>query len=301
MVFIILALILLSVNEVVACDICGSNTSNTIVDINAGQPKNYLQYGTFVKKVSFQDPTNDLSNSVMWGQLLTGAYSPHKRVEIKTVVPILYLSNTMKSAQATHNWGLGDVLIQGAYQVWERLPFENKSWSQFLTVSGGVELPTGSYAVSEDPLLSNISFGSKSFDFVLGANYRINKFKGNWSIGSIVKLNTINQERMLYGNTYSVYQQGTYEVLSKKHKLTAVGGFRYDYNERNILREIYQSKSGGHVVQSLLGLQGSKKQWTWNVNYLQPLWQQNGKDAFKHRATIFTSVQYQFSTKKSKS
>lgn len=291
---------LLSINEVVACDICGSNTSNTIVDFNGGQPKNYLQYSTFVKKVKFNDPSNDLSSSLMWGQMITAAYSPHKKVEIKAVLPVLYLNNSMKTSITTHNFGLGDVLVQGTYQVWEKLPFENRSWSQFLSVSAGIELPTGSYVVSEDPLLSNISFGSKSLDFVLGASYRINKFKGNWVAGSIVKLNTINKEKMLYGNTYSVYQQGTYEVWSKKHKLTVLAGVRYDFNERNILRSIYQSKSGGHVVQSLIGLQGTQKQWTWNLNYLQPIWQKNGKDAFSHQATFLASVQYQLPSKKTK-
>lgn len=297
----LLAFLLLFVGEVSACDICGSNTSNTIIDFNGGQPQDYIQYSTFVKSVQFQDPNNDLSSSWMLGQMLTGAYSPHQRWELKTVVPILFLHNQMKTSTSVRHWGLGDILIQSSYMAWQKLPFEKKVWTQSLNLSAGIELPTGSYIVSEDPLLSNISFGSKSIDFLLGANYRIIKFKGSWTIGSLVKLNTVNKLEMLYGNTYSLYQQGAYEVLSKKHKISLMLGARYDYNERNILRSIYQSMSGGHVVQSLLGVQGRMNQWTWNVNYLQPVWQKNGKDAFMHRSTVLVSVQFQFKKNPTKS
>lgn len=297
MFILLLMCMLICMSPIYACDICGSNTSNTLIDLGGSQPQSYIQYGTFTKAIQFQDPDNDLQKSLMWGQLLTGAYTPHEKVELKAVLPILHLSNTMRTGKGDRYWGLGDMLLQAQVQIWNRKPFERREWAQTLTLMGGVELPTGSYAVSEDPLLSNISFGSKSFDFVLGGNYRINKFKGALTSGTIVKLNTANKEKMYYGNSYGFYQQGSYEVYSGKHKIILLGGWRYDMIERNILRNIYQPKSGGHLVQSILGIQGKQNQWTWNLNYLQPLWQKNGKDAFVHKQTLLASFQYQFKSK----
>jgi len=296
--YLLVVLLLLWSVPVLGCDICGSNTASSVVDFNSAQPKSFIQHTFFVKKIDFQDPGNDLDHSIMWGQLYTGAYSLKSKAEFRATLPVIFLNNRYKSATAQKNWGLGDAMLQVNTKIIDALPFGDKKWRHTLIGTGGIELPTGSYVLTEDPLLTNVAFGSRSLDFLLGAQYRMSKFKGAFSTGIFAKLNTMNRNQLQYGHQYSWFAQGTYKFLDKKTEWQASLGSRFEHNNRNILNNIYQSKSGGDILQVMTGIHGGKKQWSWGISYQQPVWQKNGKDAFLHGSTLITTLQYQFKIKK---
>lgn len=276
-----------------ACDFCGCSPASSNWDQDAVQPSSYLQHSLFIKNVDFNDPDNTLNNSLIIGQLLIGAYSPIKKLELRATLPVLSMYNYFSENATQKEWGLGDALLQVNYLLVDIKPFEDKKLSHSLIATGGIELPTGSYAVSEDPLLSNIAFGSKSVDYSTGFLYKLTKFKGAFSAGTTAKLNTANRNDIRYGHQFNVFMQGAYLLSDKVVKWRATLGTRYDYSSRNIFRGIYQNKTGGNLWQMTAGINGAKKRWAWGVVYQQPILQNNGNGAFVHRPTIFTSLNFQ--------
>lgn len=295
--YLIIVLTIAFAGNVYSCDFCGCNPSTAAWDQQTGVPANFVQHTLFVKNVRFSDPDSDLSQSMLFGQLLTGAWSPSKKFEIRATVPVLMIANDFGESGRTPTWGLGDILLQTNVLLLNKTPFGSKKWGHKLLAFGGAELPTGNYVFSEDPLLGNVAFGSKSFDFIAGAFYKASKFKGSFSAGTNAKLNTQNREELRFGHQWSAFAQGGY-ILADKHVRWELNlGTRYDLAGRNVLRSIYQNKTGGQVWQLTTGLSAKKGSWNWNFLYQQPLVQENGNGVFQHSASLFTSVAYQFNAK----
>lgn len=277
-----------------ACDFCGCNPSTAMWEQDAGMPSSFVQHSQFLKTVRFQDPENSLRKSLVWGHLLTGAYSPVQKLEIKGILPVLMISNSFSENNRSNQFGLGDALLQLQYLAWESKPSDKRFSGHMLSVNAGIELPTGSYAISEDPLLSNIAFGSKSIDFQIGGIYKISKFRWSFTAGSTARINNANRDDVRLGHLWSTFVNGTYALSEQKVAWRASIGSRTDYTSRNVFRSIYQNKTGGTVWQMTAGLNGSTRQWSWGVQYLQPVFQKNGMDVFEHRSAIQTTIQYKF-------
>jgi hypothetical protein len=295
----LLIVLLLGVSHVYACDFCGCSPATASWDQNAAQPASFLQHTLFMKVVEFNDPTNDLQQSRLIGHLFIGAFAPAERWEIRTTLPVMMISNSFAELPRQKEWGLGDVLLQVNFLAVNQRPFGEKSWGHKLLVIGGSELPTGSYAVSEDPLLSNVAFGSRSVDFMLGSLYKASRFRGSFTAGSTMKLNTTNSSDLRFGHQWALFAQGAYSLTSKKLKWEMMMGSRVDVAGRNILRSIYQNKTGGTLWQLSSGIQATADRWGFGLLYQQPLLQNNGGGVFQHQPTLFTHLIYQFKSKKS--
>jgi hypothetical protein len=282
-----------------ACDFCGCSPAIASWDQNAAQPASFLQHTLFMKVVDFNDPTNDLQQSRLTGQLFIGAFAPAERWEVRATLPLMMISNTFAESPLQREWGLGDALLQANFLAVNKQPFGEKSWGHRLLVIGGIELPTGSYAVSEDPLLSNVAFGSRSTDFMLGGIYKAKRFKGSFTAGSTVKINTTNRNDLQFGHQLAVFAQGGYTLASKKLSWDFMLGSRVDVAGRNILSNIYQNKTGGTLWQLSSGINASIGQWGFGLLYQQPLLQNNGGGVFQHQPTFFTNLIYQFKRKQS--
>jgi hypothetical protein len=282
-----------------ACDFCGCSPATASWDQNAAQPASFLQHTLFMKVVDFNDPTNDLQQSRLIGQLFIGAFAPAERWEVRATLPLMMISNTFAESPLQREWGLGDALLQANFLAVNKQPFGEKSWGHRLLAIGGIELPTGSYAVSEDPLLSNVAFGSRSVDVMLGGIYKTSRFKGNFTAGSTLKLNSTNRNDLRFGHQLAIFAQGGYQLSSGKVKWDMMLGSRVDVAGRNILSNIYQNKTGGTLWQLSSGINASTGQWGFGLLYQQPLLQNNGGGVFKHQPTFFTNLIYQFKRKQS--
>jgi hypothetical protein len=276
-----------------ACDFCGCSPSTATWDQNVNSPASYIQISPFVKGVNFNDPSSSLNSSFLTGSLLKGSYAPATFVELSVQLPFMYINNQF-SETSQSNVGIGDLLILSNFRVLQKAPSGEKKTGHTLMLNGGIELPTGSYAVSEDPLLSNVSFGSKSVDYVMGGAYKLSIFRGAFITGSSVKLNTLNKEDLKFGHQLSVYTQGTFSFMKKEIMWQPALGSRYDFYARNIYRGINQNKTGGDLLQITAGISAGKGKWGWGMQIMQPLWQQNGGGVFKHLTSAYFSLQYQF-------
>lgn len=275
------------------CDFCGCSPSSATWDQSANNPSSYIQFTPFFKAVKFSDPASDLQKSYLAGSLLRVAYSPAKQLEISAQMPVMFLSNHF-SKNKQNSPGNGDLQLIFQARIFQKLPGTEQKTGHSLIVNGGVELPTGSYTVSEDPLLSNIAFGSKSYDLIAGAAYKLSVFKWALVSGGNVKINTENKEDMKFGNQYVLFAQGSYNFMKKSVMWQPMAGLRYEHSDRNIYRNINQNKTGGNVMQFTAGISGGIKKWGWGVQLMQPLWQNNGGGIFRHSPSAYLSFQYQF-------
>jgi hypothetical protein len=101
------------------------------------------------------------------------------------------------------------------------------------------------------------------------------------------------------GHQWNTFFQAGYELSSSPLAWRVSAGTRLDYASRNVLREIYQNKTGGWVWQLTAGVNGAKGKWAWGILYHQPLIQKNGNGAFRHLPSILTSIQFRFKKTKS--
>lgn len=276
-----------------ACDFCGCSPSTATWDQNINSPASYIQVSPFLKGLQFNDPSSSLNSSFLTGSLFKGSYAPAQFVELSAQLPLLYINNKFSETRQS-NLGIGDLLVMSNFRVFQIAPSGDKKAGHTLMLNGGIELPTGSYAISDDPLLSNIAFGSKSVDYVLGAAHKLSVFRGALVSGASVKLNTLNKEDLRFGHQLTTYTQGSFSFMKKEIMWQPISGVRYDFYARNVYRGINQNKTGGHLLQLTAGISGGKGKWGWGMQIMQPLWQQNGGGVFKHLTSAYFSLQYQF-------
>lgn len=283
-----------------ACDLCGCSPSTSLWDQDASKPSSFIQHSIFIKAVKFDDPDNDLAKATFWGQMLTGAWAAHERIELRAILPVISVHNHYQQLNVhQQRWGLGDGLVQVNWQVLNKLPEGDRVAAHSLIAFGGLELPTGNYAFSEDPLLGNIAFGSRSVDFQAGGIYSMTRYLWSVSTGTSLKMNTLNRNDLRMGNQWNSFLQAGYEVSSSPLAWRISAGTRFDYASRNVLREIYQNKTGGWVWQLTAGVNGAKGNWGWGILYQQPIIQYNGNGAFRHMPSILTNIQFRFKNSKS--
>jgi hypothetical protein len=270
--------VLLSVNTVNACEICGCGLGNYYIGLLPQFNHKFFglryQYRQF-KTVMSGDPTQ-FSHDYYKTMELWAGWNIGKRWQVLAILPYNYVHQVSDDG-VTNNQGIGDIAAMVNYKVFDKMGGIGKSGSfaQQLWVGVGVKLPTGKFNVdATDPALvaiANTQTGTASTDFMLNAMYnvRINKIGINTSAS--YKLNTTNRDKYTFGNKFSASSFASYTVSKGALAFVPNIGILYENSAVNKLDKVTVAQTGGNLLAGSAGLEISFKKFTVGSNVQLPI------------------------------
>lgn len=186
------------------------------------------------------------------------------------------LSSAHEEGAAGTSFGLGDVMLLGRYQLFQRHAIA----TTFLTaVQLGVRFPTGSSAAKNDQgeyLDVHLQPGTGAFNFLFGlsANY-IKERIGLVADGlfSIPTEGTVGDQTYQFGNALNYDASFRYRFTSFESSVSFFGavGIAGEYRGKEKQNGVELDDTGGHTVYFAPGIQLNYQRVLFEVSYWQPV------------------------------
>lgn len=204
-----------------------------------------------------------------------GGWNINKRFRVMGYIPFNF--NTRKNqAGTTSKSGLGDVGLQGFYQVFDkRKTVGSKLLVHSLWIGAGIKLPTGKYETPEkdpsSPSANLFQLGTGSIDFTMNAMYDIRLQDLGVNTAVSYKINTKNKDDYQYGNKLSLAMQAYYKFrIKKKFTLAPNAGIMYETAEKDLDGHYESDVSGGHVLMGTTGLEATFRKFAVGAGFQHP-------------------------------
>jgi len=243
---------ILSINNVFACDSCLGTSLNGL----DGQllPSNKSFFGLNTSYVHQLNGKKDKLNTISYNAFL--AYTFNEKWQIFANLP---LHHRISSSSDNSQVGLGDASLMLSYNIFEtpkdKITFSNSK----VIVRGGIKFPTGYYNLESDQYSS---FGSKSFDFLFGAQYIFEMNSNGFNTAFNARINTLNKDDFRYGHKYDFSAFYFNKIKKTKNAFMPYAGFLVDYYQKDLSNGFVRNLSGG---EGLYGLGGFM--WNWNSSF----------------------------------
>lgn len=251
-----------------ACDICGCGVGSYYVGILPEFNKRLMgvryRYSELTTHLGAGGSTSYLTtkerfHTAEWW----GAWYVAPKFRVMAIVPMQWINKTNTSSKDQRR-GLGDVTVNGFYQVFKRMSMLNgkspKMVHQNLWIGGGIKLPVGQYDKSERSMspqsINTFQLGTGSIDFLLNAAYDVRVQDNGININASYKINTANEERYRYGNKITMNAQ-YYHKFRVHEKLSVSPNLGATYEKAMLDRDAgYKlDVSGGRLMMGSLGVE----------------------------------------------
>ncbi len=284
-------LLLVKVN---ACDLCGCNPGVFSGDFLSSEPQSYAALSSSYKQYKMLDSSSAVERIHLFNQTLTIGYSPKSWVELRLMLPYSLMVNQY-AADKKQSVGLNDITLFGNFRIINKLACNTKhQFGHQLNIGAGVEFPAGQNIANTMDELQNFTFGSRSFDVPMSLTYLLS-YK-NWSLIQFVymKFNTVNKEKVRYGSMYTYQLSASYQHNFKKIAFLPNTGLRFEFQDRNLRKNIIQHFSGTKLLLLTAGFDIKWKMLSGGLSLQQPLWQNTANFTIKQKNTITLNLRYQF-------
>ena len=181
------------------------------------------------------------------------AYSFSKKWQVFANLP---LHQRISSVTDKSQVGLGDASLMVSYNAFTTLEDKASFSNSKLIVRGGLKFPTGYYNIDNDQYSS---FGSNSFDFLLGAQYIFEQNSQGLNTAFNARINTVNKDNFRYGHKYDFSAFYFVKRNVKKSAYMPYAGLQSDYYQKDMSNDYVRNLSGGA---GLYGLGGFL--WNWD-------------------------------------
>lgn len=277
---IILLFSIASFESVIACDICGCGVGSYYVGILPEFSKKIIgmryRYNSLVTHLGAGGSTSYLTTEETYRTAeLWGGWTIGKKVRLMAYVPVSFNEKYNQNV-TTRKTGLGDIGIQGFYQVFDnRSTTEaNKMLLHSLWVGAGVKAPTGRYEAPEKNGVETANIfqlGTGSVDFTLNAMYDLRLQDAGINTMASYKVNTANAEEYRYGNKFSSSVQAYYKFRIK-NKVTVApnAGLLFESANKDLDEGYKVDVSGGHMLLGSFGAEVTFKNIAIGGNYQIP-------------------------------
>ncbi len=183
---------------------------------------------------------------------LAGAYSPHDRVTLSLMMPLVHRLITEVNLAEASIWAPGDLDFRLRGVVWRDRKFAPR---HLISLIGGLEFPTSTieYDVDGDPLPLEFQAGTGSWDPIAGASYSM--FMDPWSVyvASIAIFPTKGIGDTEAGYTFRNTLLG--QVQPWKFLAFQLGAeFRFD--GPGYIAGVRDPNTGGHITYGTFGIVG---------------------------------------------
>ncbi|MEI6184097.1 MAG: hypothetical protein WCP65_01115 [Bacteroidota bacterium] len=274
----IILLIIITSNNINACEICGCGGSNTYLGLLPdfktkfiGIRYNHQYYKTVMEMDKTQFSHNYYNTTEIWGGVNVG-----KKWKMLAFVPYKF-NKQAGDDDTTYNSGFGDITVLANYKLWNKVSVNgNKGVSQQLWIGGGFKLPVGKFGVNaKDPATAiadiNAQLGTGTIDFLFNVLYNV-KF-GNWGVNTTMnyKANTDN-DGYKFGDKLSANSIGYYRIACKNGNYVSPNiGVMYENTATNTLSGVSVASTGGYLASGSAGVEWNIKKIAFGINAALPI------------------------------
>ncbi len=274
---ILIIILIISLNESRACDICGCSAENYFIGPFPHFKSHFL--GTRYSFRSFHsqmadDPTQfskDLYQTIeIWGGINLG-----KKWQLMLFVPYNINRQLSDDGKKTSN-GFGDITLFGNYKFINKhvTDAHHNKISHQLLLGGGIKVPTGKLNSNPDEIIAgaNNQPGTGSVDFLLNATYA---FQFNhWGVNANANYK-INQsaQNFQFGNRFSASTFISHSFETKFVGISPNVGVLYENLQANQLNHAKVAQTGGYAALGSLGVELDFHSVTVGMNTQLPLGQ----------------------------
>lgn len=277
---IILLISIASFESVWACDICGCGVGSYYVGILPEFSKKIIgvryRYNSLVTHLGAGGSTSYLTTDETYRTAeLWGGWTIGKKLRLMAYVPVSF-NEKFNQGITTRKTGLGDVGVQGFYQVFDsRSTTEaNKMLVHSLWVGAGVKAPTGKYEAPEKNGMETANIfqlSTGSVDFTLNAMYDLRLQDAGINTMVSYKMNTVNGDEYRYGNKFSSGVQAYYKFrIMNKLTLAPNAGLLFESAKKDLDAGYRVDVSGGHMLLGSFGAEITFKNIAIGGNYQVP-------------------------------
>jgi hypothetical protein len=256
---VLMVLLLIGAIPLFACNQCGCSTSNSALGLLPISTRNYAGTMLLYSHQSLYDDQQLLSNSFSIQKNAFGAYTFNEKWSVQAMMPVSY--NVVQTISAESNSTVselfpGDLQLLGRY-VMKLGINESKEAVSLLSVSAGLELPTGTFNpdYKQEGLPASFYPGSKSFDPIAGLHYQFNKGNYTLSVNAQFRYSTYNKDHFKAGT-----QVSSAALASRKFGSWApFCGLGFDLKGSDLKYTFEQAGSDYELAYAMAGLEWAGK------------------------------------------
>lgn len=298
----ILLLMVASLSQAIACDVCGCSLGGNYFGILPLYNKNFVGLRWSQAKFhSYIAPTQNLtaqqSNDTYSKLELWGRYYLTKKIQLFAFVPYAY-NNMNGTDQVVSASGLGDINLMANYVIINTGEIAD-DFRHTLIGGGGIKLPTGKFDLEDKGKIINRNFqlGTGSVDFNLNAVYTLRYKKAGVNFETGYKINTRNRQDYLFGNQYRASGQLFFWQKFGPLSLLPHAGVNYEQAAMHKDGDIIQVNTGGNAWLGSGGMDIYINRFTLGINYQKPVAQHYNSDGtadITSKARWTTSLTFNF-------
>lgn len=250
--FIIGLWLVLMYTGVYACDACSCTSMNSL----DGQllPSNKSFIGLTSGYVHQLDASNQRINNSSFG--IFAAMSFAKRWQILASLPVQYNVIVPKNDANNSQFGLGDASLVLSVMPYTTPKNKQRPSKSTIVLRGGLKMPTGYY---DEDNLQTANLGTKSWDFLMSAQYIFERNDQGMNVVFNTRLNTMNPFEYKFGNKYDLSSFYFVKRKVKKHSYMPFIGVAGEWIELDKSNGFYREQSGGKALYGMGGV-------LWNIN-----------------------------------
>lgn len=270
------------INNVLACDVCGSSISSQSLGLLPQFSKHFVgvQYlyttSQSIHPSLFEGKPNEESSQVYQYAQLWGRIQISKRFQLFAFVPYVHNSNT-EINQSLNSSGIGDVSAMVNYSF----PLAEKANKKRMLLGGiGLKMPTGEFnnnANAQRNGLPNTQTGTGSWDILANINFTQKGKKWCYNIDASYSATTANKWQYKFGNRLNTAAVAFYWLEYKQLKIVPQTGLRAEYalhDYDNYSKKWLNEKTGGIITFATLGTQLFFKNFGAKATISVPAYQQ---------------------------
>lgn len=275
-----------------ACNTCGGAMSS-FGDQTFQLEKNYigLNWTYFAQDIESLSFNKLITNKIISQQFtLVGSYSFKEKYNLTALMPVYLVSDNGASSFLT-----GDAILNFRYRLYKSPIKKLEQATNVIYVNSGIKIPIGSFIHSEKPELNNISYSTKSVDFLLGASYNYEKNNKGINVSFNTKINLPDDNNFQRGHSFVLNSALFAKTSYKQTYWTPYAGITAEYITKDISNGFVRPYSGGKALYASLGFNMMvKKFFSLIVNPEIPIVQdysiQNGSIQSKIKININTKI-----------
>jgi hypothetical protein len=298
---ILFTLILIS-GSAAACDICGCGVGSYYTGILPEFTKKIFgiryRYNSLLTHIAPNGSTSYLTTKEKFNTIdLWTGWTITKRIRVMAYLPF-NLNEKVNQGTTTKRNGIGDIGVQGFYQLFDKRGATGKNFiSNSLWLGAGVKLPTGDYQSSQKDetgqSANTFQLGTGSLDFTLNMMYdlRIQDFGINTTAS--YKINTVNRDDYRYGNKLNSTLQAYYKVrIKNKFTVAPNAGIAYETAGKDEDKKLVADVTGGNILLYGAGAEVTFSKIAIGGNFQAPLSQRLANGSVKANNRLMMHISF---------
>lgn len=286
----------------VACDICGCGVGSYYTGILPEFSKKIFgiryRYNSLLTHIAPGGNISYLTTKERFNTIdVWGGWTVTKKIRLMGYVPF-NINQQVNQGITTKRTGIGDIGLQGFYQLFDHRGAEGKNFiSHSLWAGAGIKLPTGNYQSSQKDetgqSANTFQLGTGSLDFTLNIMYdlRIQDFGVNTTAS--YKINTVNRDEYRYGNKLNTTLQAYYKVRVKnRFTIAPNAGLAYETAAKDYDDKLIADVTGGNILLFGAGAELTTGKIAVGGNYQSPLSQQLAKGSVRANNRLMVHISF---------